>query len=95
MATINQSPAGQTTITFIKTTHDNINVGGGTPTRLRRNDVGAPSLAAPMAGDGGGFVVPSRFLLGGSRILSPLSAPGVFRLSDQITARRAGKWPGS
>lgn len=62
MATINQSPAGQSSVSLSAITFNAL-AATGTPSRSRRNTVGSLSVAASIGaaggGGGGGPVVPT------------------------------------
>jgi hypothetical protein len=94
MATINQSPAGQTSVTVSGIDNDSLGKTSTNPFRQRRNLIASASLSVQMtASGGGGFTIPSSLLLGKSITTSAASAKGVFRPSDQVAAKRDGAWP--
>lgn len=58
MATINQSPASQSSVSLSAITFDAL-IASGTPSRSRRNTVGSPSVAASFgSGSGSGAAGP-------------------------------------
>jgi hypothetical protein len=95
MATINQSPAGQASVTLSGIGFDDIEA-SGTPFRQSRKVVGSPSVAVSFGGEVAGSVlaIPAQ-LLGKNTEVSESSASGMFTLDDHIAAKRAGVWPQS
>jgi hypothetical protein len=93
MATINQSPAGQASVTLSGIGFDEIEA-TGTPSWQSRKIVGSPSVAVSF---GGGSAIMQTLipasLRGKNTPVSSTSASGIFTLDDQISAKRADTWP--
>jgi len=96
MATINQSPLGQTSVAVSGIDFANLAASSSNPFRkpaVRVQDGGA-SVAVSF---GGGAAITqaliSASLRGKNTPISSTSASGMFTLDDQISAKRADAWP--
>ena len=93
MATINHSPAGQTTVTLSGISLNGITA-TASPTWRSRKLVQGGSFAVTF---GGGSAITQTLipasLRGKNTPVSSTSASGIFTLDDQISAKRADAWP--
>jgi hypothetical protein len=94
MATINQSPAGQTSVALSGISFNGITA-TATPVRTGlRLAVQGGSFATSF---GGGSAITQTLipasLRGKNTPVSSTSASGIFTLDDQISAKRADAWP--
>jgi len=94
MATINQSPAGQTSVTLSGISFNGITATASPVRTGLRLTVEGGSIAVSF---GGGTTITqaliSASLRGKNTPISSTSASGIFSLDDQVLAKRAGAWP--
>ena len=93
MATINQSPAGQASVTLAGIGFDNLNA-SGTPFWESIKIVVGGSFSVSFGGGATAkqILLPAS-LRGKNTPISPTSASGIFNLDDQVAAKRADAWP--
>lgn len=92
MATINQSPAGQTSVSLSGIVLDSIDA-SGTPFWQSRKIVGSASVQIQLGGEQ--TVALLGRAIGTVSSASASSASGLFSLNEQSAAKRLGSWPSS
>lgn len=95
MATINQSPAGQASVTLSGISFSGITATASPVHTGSRFTVLGGSFAVSFGGAGSTVTqtLIGASLRGKNIAISPTSASGVFTLDDQIAAKRADAWP--
>lgn len=94
MATINQSPTGQTSRALSSINLPGLSTSVSSPSRKGKRFVTVSSEELTIGGSsGGGFSIPSSLLLGATAETSATQAQGVFLLTGQLAAKRVGAWP--
>ena len=89
MAIINQSPAAQASISLAGLTIDNISA-SGIPSRRGRKTVIGGAFAYGSQAVGAQFIAG---LVGSTRTATGVNAVGIWRLQEQVAAKRLGQWP--